>query len=208
LDALFWELVPAHKVVIDVVEALCPGVYSPLLQLNQLVAEATPEAWLAVAPNSTTIELRIDEFLIGHLMRLGQVLLESLSAVANLGAWSPFESLLIASPGFQVKVLRILVTLPVVLAAKGLVARQEGAAVRPLVTLHVFPDPLALTTRKRSREHILQFARPTSEAFARLAGDFVLALVAGSRSKIVGFGSMSCVFLQSITLLANYFENL
>ena len=141
-------------------------------------------------------------------MRLGQVLLESLSAVAHLGAGASFESLLIASPGFQVKVLRIFMTLPVILAAKRLVTSQEGAAIRPLVTLHVFPDPLALTTGKRSREHILQFARSTGETLALLTGDFVLAPVAGSRSKIVGFGSMSCVFLQSIALLANYFENL
>jgi hypothetical protein len=44
LDALFWLLVPAHEVVIDVIEALGPGVDTSLLQLNEMVAEATPEA--------------------------------------------------------------------------------------------------------------------------------------------------------------------
>jgi len=44
LDALFWLLVPAHEVVIDVIEALGPGVDTSLLQVNEMVAEATPEA--------------------------------------------------------------------------------------------------------------------------------------------------------------------
>jgi hypothetical protein len=38
------------------------------------------------------------------------------------------------------KVLRVLMSLPIILAAKDFIAGQECAAVRPLVTFHVLPD--------------------------------------------------------------------
>jgi len=101
---------------------------------------------LAVATNSTGVKLGLEEsVIIRYLMRLYQMITESLTAVTHLGACAAFRSLLIAPPSFQVKVLRVFVTLPVVLAAKYFVTGQEGAAVRPLVTLHVFSNPLALT---------------------------------------------------------------
>jgi hypothetical protein len=125
-------------------------------------------------------------------MRLYQVLLKSLSAVTHLGTSAAFKSLLIAAPSLQVKVLGVLVTLPIILAAKGLVAGQEGAAIRPLVTLHVF----------------LQFARTTRKSLANLAGDLVLTLVAGSRSKVVRFGRMGVVLLHNVAKFTNDFENL
>lgn len=120
------------------------------------------------------------------------MLLESLSAITHLGACAAFKSLFVASPSLEVKVLRIFMTLPIILAAKGLVAGQEGAAIWPLVTLHVF----------------LQFARTTREPLASLAGDLVFTSVAGSRSKVVGFWSMSGVLLHNIAKFANDFENL
>jgi len=60
LDALFWQLVPSHEVVINMVEALGPSIDSPLLQLNQTVTETAPKARLAVATNSTVVELGLD----------------------------------------------------------------------------------------------------------------------------------------------------
>jgi hypothetical protein len=73
-------------------------------------------------------------------MRFYQMLLESLSTVTHLGAYAAFNSFFTASPSLEVKVLRIFMTLPIVLAAKGFVAGQEGAAIWPLVTLHMFPE--------------------------------------------------------------------
>lgn len=60
LDALFWQVVPSHEVVINMVEALGPSIDSPLLQVNQTVTETAPKARLAVAANSTVVELGPD----------------------------------------------------------------------------------------------------------------------------------------------------
>jgi hypothetical protein len=104
----------SHKVVIDVIKPFCPGVYTFLFQVDQLIAEATPETGLAVATDPTGVELRLS-VTIRHLMRFGQVFVESLSSVTYLGACTTFRSLFIASPSLQVEVLRIFMTLPKVL---------------------------------------------------------------------------------------------
>jgi hypothetical protein len=57
---LFWQVVPSHEVVINMVEALGPSIDSPLLQVNQTVTETAPKARLAVATNSTVVELGLD----------------------------------------------------------------------------------------------------------------------------------------------------
>jgi len=95
-------------------------------------------------------------------MRLYQVLLKSLSAVTHLGTSAAFKSLLIAAPSLQVKVLGVLVTLPIILAAKDLVAGQEGAAIRPLVTLHVFPEKLALPVKNNKNTYFSSQGRPVN----------------------------------------------
>jgi len=60
--------VPPHEVVIDVIEALGPGVDSPLLQVDKLVTESTPKAGLAVAANATGIGLGIQDLGIRDIM--------------------------------------------------------------------------------------------------------------------------------------------
>jgi hypothetical protein len=77
---------------------------------------------------------------MNQLMCLYKVLLKSLSAVTHLSASTASMSLFITSPSLKVEVLGVFVTLPIILAAKGLAAGQECAAIRPLVTLHVFPE--------------------------------------------------------------------
>jgi len=52
--------VPSHEVVINMVKALGPSIDSPLLQVNQTVTETAPKARLAVATNSTVVELGLD----------------------------------------------------------------------------------------------------------------------------------------------------
>lgn len=71
-------------------------------------------------------------------MILFQMVLECLPAVTNLSACATLGFFLIATPCLKMEVLRVLVTLPIVLAAKGLAAGHERAAVWPRVTLHVF----------------------------------------------------------------------
>jgi hypothetical protein len=52
--------VPSHEVVIDMIEALGPGVDSSLLQVDKLDAETTPETRLTIAADSTSVKLFFD----------------------------------------------------------------------------------------------------------------------------------------------------
>jgi hypothetical protein len=188
LDALFWQLVPSHEVVINMVEALGPSIDSPLLQLNQTVTETAPKARLAVATNSTVVKLGLDGVWIKHhLMRFYKMLLESLSAITHLGACAAFKSLFVASPSLEVKVLRIFMTLPIILAAKGLVAGQEGAAIWPLVTLHVFPEQLALHIKDVENTYFNSQGRPVNLLQVWQVTWFSLLLLAAD-PRLWGFG--------------------
>jgi hypothetical protein len=71
---------------------------------------------------------------MGFLEMLG----ECLATVANFGAGPAFRTFGVAAPGFEVEMLRVLVAFPVVFATEGFGAGEEGAAVGPRVTLHVF----------------------------------------------------------------------
>ncbi len=71
---------------------------------------------------------------MGFLEMLG----ECLATVADFGAGPAFGTLGVAAPGFEVEVLRIFMAFPVVFATEGFGAGEEGAAVGPRVTLHVF----------------------------------------------------------------------
>jgi hypothetical protein len=57
---LFWHVTPSHEVVVDVIEALGPGLNSPFIQIHELGTESTPKPGLAVATNSTFVKLCLD----------------------------------------------------------------------------------------------------------------------------------------------------
>jgi hypothetical protein len=153
LDALLGEWLPSHEVIVDVVKALSPCFQTFFLEDDQLGAEATPKAGLTIATDATIFELCLQIVIIRKLMIPLQVILKTLSAVTHLGTGAAFRSLLITSPCLQVIMLRIFMPLPVVLAPKGLAAGQEGAAIRPLVTFHVFPVQLLAGDFLNMRRH-------------------------------------------------------
>lgn len=177
LNALLGQAMASHKVVINMIKAFGPRIESFLLELNELGAEATPETRLAVTADATCFELVFDGILIRNLVLFAEMLLEGLLAITHFGAGSSFGSLLIASPCLQLEMLRIFVALPVILAAKGLVACQEGAAVRPLVPLHVF----------------FQLARTAFEFLAHLTGNLIITFVAGHGPRILYFGRSTLI---------------
>jgi hypothetical protein len=120
-------------------------------------------------------------------MRFYKMLLESLSAITHLGACAAFKPLFVASPSLEVKVLRIFMTLPIILAAKGLVAGQEGAAIWPLVTLHVFPEQLALHIKDVENTYFNSQGRPVNLLQVWQVTWFSLLLLAAD-PRLWGFG--------------------
>ena len=62
------------------IEALGPGVDSPVLQVDKPVAESTPKAGLAVAANATGIGRGIQDLRFRDIMTFLQMLVEGLSA--------------------------------------------------------------------------------------------------------------------------------
>jgi hypothetical protein len=141
LDGLLGQAMATHEVVVDVVEAFSPSIHTLLRKINELGTEATPEAGLTVAANATVFDLGLYDLSIRDVMIFLQMVLEALSAVTHLGAGTAFKLLCIAAPCLEMEVLRVFVSLPIILAAKGFVTGQECAAIRPRVTLHMFPKP-------------------------------------------------------------------
>jgi hypothetical protein len=115
------------------VEALCPGVNTLLIQVNDIIAEATPEVCLEVGSNSLLAGLALNNLIVGDVVYIGKMCFKRCNLVENLRA-----AFLVTSPLLRLIVLAILVALPIVLAAESLLALGESTPVRALMTLHVF----------------------------------------------------------------------
>jgi hypothetical protein len=135
LDALFWQTVPSHEVVINVIEALVPGVNSPPLQLNKLITETAPKAGLAVTTDPTIVKCRLD-MLVLLLVCIYQVFLKYLSSIECSRTRASFWTFFITAPGFEVKMLGIFVSFPVIFGTESLIPVYKRAAVRAIMSFH------------------------------------------------------------------------
>jgi hypothetical protein len=133
-DALLVEAITSHEMIINVVEAFFPGIQSLLFEIDELDAEPTPETCLTIATDTASLDL-LDNAIILHMMFCFQMIFESLPLVAQLHAYTARGLLFIATPHLWPEVCRVFMSLPIVLIAKSFIASQEGAAVRPAVSL-------------------------------------------------------------------------
>jgi hypothetical protein len=146
-DVRLWHA-SAVEMVVDVVEAravrgaVCPG------RLDNLPAEPTPKTRLKVASHSTLGELLLENVVLSNAMVFLQVGLEQLSPKASFPALvdRTIGRILVAAPKLGLKVLAGLVPLPVVFAAKCLVAPGKGARIGSCMALSVFSG-LAISKR-------------------------------------------------------------
>lgn len=140
--------------VVHMVEAFVPRFETLLLQCDDLHTEAAPELTLSVPAYPSPLELFLDG-VIAHLqMVLFEMLRKILTAVADLRAVTDLTAgiRLVTSPAFELEMLRVLVTFPVVLAAEDLVASLKGAAVGLGVPLLVLPVGLLVVNLRLLRE--------------------------------------------------------
>lgn len=87
------------------------------------MAEAAPEATLAVSSDSVAFCLSADIFLVLDVVVVFQMGLELLAAVNDFGTLSDLagQAFLSASPCFYLVMLSVLMSFPIIFATKGLV---------------------------------------------------------------------------------------
>ena len=141
------------EVRVDMIETLIPSGISLALQANNVFAETTPELTLAIAPDPSLFGL-LRHVVFNHPMLIFEMLLEHLLSVEELGAADLIWPKKLATPSFQLKMLRILVPFPVVFGAEILLALWKGASVRSSVSFHVF-------SARKIRQSCLCTTRPT-----------------------------------------------
>lgn len=164
----------AHEVVVDVVKALVPGGDALGREVDAAGAESAPELVLLVRAQVLPLHLLLHQSPVVNLVRVSQVSPERLGMIAHLGA-RPLARLFVALPRLELDVLGVLVTFPVVLAAKLLLAVGKRAPVWALVTLHVFPTRTSAPCHHPADGGILQFASAATELVALGALDLVLS---------------------------------
>lgn len=147
-------------------DMVVPGVerrdVARIRDLDDVVAEAAPEARLAVPPDAAALELLVDARPL-ELVVHDEVVLERLAAVAHLvarlrgfvvvvgvGGQGQQLELLVALPRLVLEVLAVLVPFPVVLAAEA--TRALRAPVRLGVPLHMFSNGRGLCQPAKSQD--------------------------------------------------------
>lgn len=123
--------------VVDVVETLIPRLQPLGLQLDDLLAEAAPEAVLPVSSNATLAALLTDILIIANPMVFAEMCLERIASEKYLSALVDLTLgvFLVTAPGLELVMLRIFVAFPIVFAAKRLIAHCVCAPPRPRMSL-------------------------------------------------------------------------
>ena len=137
------ELVPLinsltffEMIIVNVIESLVPSLAPLFVQLYDLLTKPTPEPRLPVSPDLMSFELLANVIFVANFMPILEVSLELLSPVKDLGTLlDSIGARLMTPPCFDLTMLRIFVSFPVVLTAKGLETTFESAAIRTSMTL-------------------------------------------------------------------------
>ena len=101
---------------------------------DKFIAEPAPEAWIAVPTQSAFFQLVLDLLTICEPVMVEEMRPEQLSTRQHLAA-----SLHVAVPGFELEMLATLMSFPIILATKVLVAFPVSAAVGFLMPFHMLP---------------------------------------------------------------------
>lgn len=124
----------------DVIEPLILGLESVVLEGHDAHTEATPKLTLSIVTNATLSRLTFELILILEIVVMSDMILERLHLVEYLGASSARTIFLMASPQLRLKVLPVLVALPVILAAKHLLASEMRTPVNLFMAFLMLPS--------------------------------------------------------------------
>lgn len=126
---------------VDVIESFIPSYETFLLERYDLPAETAPEATLSIAADAVLLALVSYNFLVFDKVVVFQMSLELFSTMEDLGTLIDTAAgvRLMAAPSLNLIMPCVLVSLPVILAAKGSGARGERTAIGAGVALLVLP---------------------------------------------------------------------
>lgn len=155
---------PSHEVVIDVIESLGPRLRTLLVNLDLPLTKAAPETAREVLRDAFGVADLVGDLALRNIMAFLKMRPEALQMMQHLGAILPISDMR-TSPGLILEMLRVLMPLPVVLAAECLQAFWKGTAIRPIVTLHMLStwNQYILLNSTSDLPH---FARATTEFVA------------------------------------------
>jgi len=138
-DTLRLMAMSTHEVVVNMIKPFGPTFKTLLMKFDGLETESTPETRGTVSSNATGLDFTPDAGFICHVVMILEVVLEGLATVKGFATDAgSFALVNVASKGFLMGMLRVLVTLPIILASKGLGTVGERTAIRLRVALHVF----------------------------------------------------------------------
>lgn len=134
-----------EMIVVDMIKPLVPSLEALLVQLDNLLTEPTPKSRLPISPDLMSLELLTDIIFVVDFMPILEMRLKLFSPVKHFGTlFNLIGTIFMTSPCFDLVMLRILVSFPVTLAAKGLETSFKRAAVRTSMTfLMLSVTPLA-----------------------------------------------------------------
>jgi len=138
-DALLVTAITATEVIVDMVKSFLPGLNTSFFQFHVHSAESTPEVFLKLFPNLFRFRKVMRQILLLNLVIFHQMGLITFKMkqhfIARLSV-----GVLATLPGLLMVMLRVFMALPVILAAKPLLAIHKSAAIRPIVSFHMFPQ--------------------------------------------------------------------
>lgn len=149
---------------VDMIEPLVPRLQALLFQRDDHLAESAPELRLAVPSDAILADESVDVLPVLDLVVLAEMLDVHLLPVEQARTLQACGVSLRTAPALEVEVLGILVSLPVRLAAEGLVAFGKRTAVGPFMTLHMFSNrwQSEKPRRRTGRRAILQLTTQPS----------------------------------------------
>jgi hypothetical protein len=121
--------IATREVIINMVTAFGPCVVC-FFDLDGFLAKAAPEMGITMTASSTCVDLFFQFTLVRDFMLFRKMASEALAAVADLVTKLATRVGAIAYPYLELVVLDTLMSLPVVLASKCLVAVQKSTPVR------------------------------------------------------------------------------
>ena len=130
--------------VIDMTKPFFPCIQPFALEFDNLSTESTPEFTLSVPSDSVPLALSLDVFIVCNLVLFAEMSLELFTPVEYAGTptnRTRFGNLM-AAPGLDLVMLRILVAFPIVLAPKLLEAAWKRATIGAGVPFPMFPEIL------------------------------------------------------------------
>lgn len=139
------------------VEPLIPSFKIFFFQLHNFFAKATPKSALSIPSDSLSFWLLFDVVFVYNLMTIFKVGLKQLSAIEYFGTlFDQIRTRFMASPCFNLIMLSVLVSFPIILTSKFLWARRKSASIWPSMAFLVFSIPWSAFHHKDRRKAYLR----------------------------------------------------